>query len=142
MDAHRVAFNTWQEKTEWVQKDKRFDILLPWGKHRADVLKEYIDHLEAKCAALAAENAGLKAENAEGCKWDGEQWVGLSIETPTTDAFLAEVRAQGVEMLASLAGNECQRYKSVNDRSGARKWKSIVILCTDFAAQLRKGVRS
>ena len=61
MDAYRVAFNTWQEKTEWVQKDKRFDVLLPWGKHRADVLKEYIDHLEAKCAALAAENAGLKA---------------------------------------------------------------------------------
>ena len=61
MDAYRVAFNTWQEKTEWVQKDKRFDVLLPWGKHRADVLKEYIDHLEARCAALAAENAGLKA---------------------------------------------------------------------------------
>lgn len=55
MDAYRVGFNTWQEKTEWVQKDKRFDVLLPWGKHRADVLKEYIDHLEAKCAALAAE---------------------------------------------------------------------------------------
>ncbi|EBY7342811.1 hypothetical protein D6J33_14250 [Salmonella enterica subsp. enterica serovar Liverpool] len=63
-------------------------------------------------------------------------------ETPATDAFLAEVRAQGVEMLASLAGNECQRYKSINDRSGARKWKSIVILCTDFAAQIRKGVQS
>lgn len=55
MDAYRVAFNTWQEKTEWVQKDKRFDVLLPWGKHRADVLKEYIDHLEAKCAALLDE---------------------------------------------------------------------------------------
>lgn len=59
MDAHRVAFNTWQEKTEWVQKDKRFDVLLPWGKHRADVLKEYIDHLEARCAALLA---SLEAE--------------------------------------------------------------------------------
>lgn len=57
MDAYRVAFNTWQEKTKWVQKDKRFDFLLPWGKHRADVLKEYIDHLEAKCAALASPEA-------------------------------------------------------------------------------------
>lgn len=55
MDAYRVAFNTWQEKTEWVRKDKRFDVLLPWGKHRADVLKEYIDHLEARCAALLDE---------------------------------------------------------------------------------------
>ena len=62
MDAHRVAFNTWQEKTEWVQKDKRFDVLLPWGKHRADVLKEYIDHLEARCAALLDE---LEAKDAK-----------------------------------------------------------------------------
>lgn len=92
MDAYRVAFNTWQEKTEWVQKDKRFDVLLPWGKHRADVLKEYIDHLEAKCAALAAENAALKDYLAP---------IGLKVEgIPATDAFLAEVRAQGVEMAA------------------------------------------
>ncbi|MCK7149779.1 hypothetical protein L8O47_02430 [Enterobacter roggenkampii] len=51
-------------------------------------------------SALAAENAGLKVANAESCKWDGEQWVGISIETPATDAFLAEMRAQGVEMAA------------------------------------------
>jgi len=50
--------------------------------------------------ALAAENAGLKAANEEGCRWDGEQWVGLSNETPATDAFLAEVQASGVEMAA------------------------------------------
>lgn len=53
---------------------------------------------------LAAENAGLKAANAEGCKWDGEQWVGISIETPSTDAFLAEVRAQGVTDYATKRG--------------------------------------
>lgn len=108
---------------------------------------------EAKCAALAAEMAWLK----KFCKdaafdADYEAELGMerggftdalnNIKTPATDAFLAEMRAQGVEMLASLAGNECQRYKSVNDPSGARKWKSIVILCTDFAAQLRKGVQS
>ncbi|EHL1996688.1 hypothetical protein KC049_002241 [Salmonella enterica subsp. enterica serovar Alachua] len=63
----------------------------------------------------------------------------VDIKTPATDAFLAEVRAQGVEELASMAGNECKRYKSVNDRAGVRKWKSIVILCSDFATQLRKG---
>lgn len=68
--------------------------------------------------------------------------VDNGIETPSTDAFMAEVRAQGVEQLASLAGNECQRYKSVNDRAGVRKWKSIVILCSDFAAQIRKGTQS
>ena len=47
-DKYALAYNTWQEKTEWVQTDKRFDVLLPWGKHRADILKEYIEHIEAK----------------------------------------------------------------------------------------------
>lgn len=73
-----------------------------------------IDNLEAKCAALAAENAGLKDYLAP---------IGLKVEgTPATDAFLAEVRAQGVEMFADH------------------------LLCPDlddtirdFAAQLRKG---
>lgn len=57
-------------------------------------MKPTYEELETKCAALAAENAGLKDANAEGCKWDGEQWVGISIETPATDAFLAEVQKQ------------------------------------------------
>lgn len=97
-----------------------------------------------KFSELAAENAKLKESEREFDKMCAEEfgpyWVSELTETPATDAFLAEVRAQGVEKLASLAGIECQRYKSVNDRAGARKWKSIVILCTDFAAQLRKGV--
>ena len=65
MDAHRVAFNTWQEKTEWVQKDKRFDVLLPWGKHRADVLKEYIDLLESRIADLAVQLANAESKCRE-----------------------------------------------------------------------------
>lgn len=59
-EAHRVAelgsFHTayleWSDKTEWVQTDKRFDAIKPWGKHRADVLKEYIEHLERSNAEL------------------------------------------------------------------------------------------
>ena len=138
MDAHRVAFNTWQEKTEWVQKDKRFDVLLPWGKHRADVLKEYIDLLESriadlavqlansesKCRALAAENAGLKnpdnwlsqsdygyeaseVATQNGATEDESLRAGMiaiinRIGTPATDAFLAEVRAQGVERMIEV----------------------------------------
>lgn len=45
-----LAYFDWQDKTAWVQTDKRFDVLLPWGKHRADVLKEYIEHLENRIA--------------------------------------------------------------------------------------------
>ncbi|SAF42737.1 Uncharacterised protein [Enterobacter hormaechei] len=122
---------------------------------RVAALQYCLTQLEARCAALAAENAGLKtaiekhADSTIMCGYCRTERDGKNDDVcevldsiPATDAFLAEVRAQGVEQLASLAGNECQRYKSVNDRSGARKWKSIVILCTDFAAQIRKGVRS
>jgi hypothetical protein len=88
--------------------------------------------LEARCAALAAEVYDLKHPGT---------YLPSKHETPALDSFLAEVRAQGVEQLASLAGNECQRYKSVGDRAGVRKWKSIVILCTDFASQIRKEAK-
>ncbi|HAS1806823.1 TPA: hypothetical protein I4G93_20705 [Enterobacter hormaechei subsp. xiangfangensis] len=101
--------------------------------------------MEAKCAAMAAEKEKFAVECAAtkiAIAYLKSGRHDFTLNTPATDAFLAEVRAQGVEMLASLAGNECQRYKSINDRSGARKWKSIVILCTDFAAQIRKGVQS
>lgn len=115
-----------------------------------------IDNLDAKCAALAAENELARKAVQEFCDVVGDSTEVICEEIgrdgvlvileamkatgnmPATDAFLAEVRAQGVEKLAALAGNESQRYKSVNDRAGARKWKSIVILCCDFAAQLRQ----
>lgn len=56
-------------------------------------------------------------------------------ETQATDSFLAEVQAQGVDKLAIFAGKEYQRF--VGDKPTQRKWKGIVMLCTDFAAQLR-----
>lgn len=57
-----LALSEFFQKTDWVQGDNRFDVIIPWGKHRADVLREYIDHVEAKCAALAAENTALKSD--------------------------------------------------------------------------------
>lgn len=66
-----------------------------------------IDNLEAKCAALAAESAGLK-KFCEDAAFDadyesellGERGGfvdGLSlVKTPATDAFLAEVRASAI----------------------------------------------
>ncbi|WP_219374380.1 hypothetical protein [Escherichia coli] len=76
-----------------------------------------IDNLEAKCAALAAENARLKDYLAP---------IGLKVEgTPATDTFLDEVRAQGVEMFAD--------HLLCPDLDDTIR---------DFASQLRKGVRS
>ncbi|EHX21573.1 hypothetical protein ECDEC12B_5421 [Escherichia coli DEC12B] len=75
-----------------------------------------IDNLEAKCAALAAENAGLNKFIAQSCYvFDGEQdelsdaYIcaidGKMPQTPATDAFLAEIRAaarnEGINYTAS-----------------------------------------
>ena len=118
-----------------------------------------IDNLEAKCAALAAdnekaieairqadaavklahekfsamaaENVALKESEREFDKMCAEEfgpdWVSEFTETPATDAFPAEVRAQGVEMFADIlkvVGGHEHPYSSV---------------AHEFAAQLRKG---
>ncbi|ECF3884358.1 ead/Ea22-like family protein [Salmonella enterica subsp. enterica serovar Ank] len=68
--------------------------------------------LEAKYAALAAENAGLKKSEVEfneycrrECEDVGDTWVDDFTETPATDAFLAEVRAQAHKEGAYFVAN-------------------------------------
>lgn len=118
--------------------------------------EEKLAESEARCAALAAENAGLKAFgdklnemhndlNGEGTGIQGRaevacQQVALeaameefdAIKTPATDAFLAEVRAQGVEMLNT-------QFKKC---TGMLYADSVVSTAEHFADQLRKGVQS
>ncbi|KDF07801.1 hNH endonuclease [Citrobacter sp. MGH 55] len=61
-------------------------------------------------------------------------------ETPATEAFLAEVRAQGVEMFATELGNVYQQLRSGSNHAHAIK--SAVFRAVEFAALLRKGVQS
>ncbi|MBJ2767027.1 ead/Ea22-like family protein, partial [Salmonella enterica subsp. enterica serovar London] len=72
---------------------------------------DYAD-LEEKCAALAAENAGLKKSEVEfneycrrECEDVGDAWVDDFTETPATDEFLAEVRAQAHKEGAHFVAN-------------------------------------
>lgn len=95
---------------------------------------DYAD-LEEKCAALAAENAALKKSEIEfndycrhECEDVGDTWVDDFTETPATDAFLAEVRAQGVEMFSEKFGGGTLLSNMVKE------------VAADFAAKLRKGV--
>ena len=85
-----------------------------------------IEKLRAQRDALAAENAVLKeserAFDAMCAEEHGDNWVSELTETPATDAFLAEVRAQGVEMFA-----ECAYTLEHHDHAVA------------FAAELRTG---
>ena len=112
--------------------------------------------LEAKCAALAAENAAMHetieavrsvADNSSGIAgWhlngDIATWEEIlpeinDIETPATDAFLAEVRAQGVDMarnaMIDFVDGEVGPNKNV---PGLIRGAEI---CVSIAEQLRKG---
>lgn len=83
LERYRTAYMEWSEKTDWVQTDKRFDVLKPWGKHRADVLKAYIELLESRTVKLppAVSVAGIDVYEAglvrilltvAGIKWEAE----------------------------------------------------------------------
>lgn len=128
-------------------------------------MKPTYEELEAKCAALAAENSGLKADQVRifnsGYQRGHEATVeGYYIDihqndittyhedivaeiaeeqTPATDAFLAEVRAQESKRV----------YESILDNPAVTDMESLVDWLEQnandsvaFAAQLRKGVQS
>lgn len=95
--------------------------------------------LEARCAALAAENAGLKSaiekhsDSYIMCGYCRTERDGKSDDVcevldsiPETDAFLAEVRASAIEHAA------------------AERWGSGYVFdeLNELAAQIRKGVQS
>lgn len=101
-----------------------------------------IDNLEAKCAKMAAENTSLKQSEKEFndfCCEEFSEWEDDVTETPATDDFLAEVRAQSADELAelyfTLAAHEANRYI-------ADSWRESARFAKDHAAQLRKGVQS
>ncbi|OUC36774.1 hypothetical protein BJP35_2908 [Enterobacter sp. J49] len=104
-----------------------------------------IDNLEMKLAQMAAENAGLKelieqhaicvavcpdCSHEEPSETDDIFALYRSMETPAIDAFLAEVRAQGVDMFSEKFGGGTLLSNMVKETA------------KDFAAQLRKGVQS
>ncbi|HAV9153874.1 TPA: hypothetical protein JLL62_004634 [Escherichia coli] len=139
--------------TDSVRKGQSWHAYQEYKKHKEqleklsielDTAKQRIAELEGNRAALAAENARLKAicEDRRTFIMNGVQLgfikvptveidpaletirIALSPQktTPATDTFLAEVRAQGVEMFA-----ECAYTLEHHDHAVA------------FAAELRKG---
>ncbi|EEQ1890480.1 hypothetical protein AB2K75_003914 [Escherichia coli] len=102
-----------------------------------------IDNLEAKCAKMAAENTSLKQSEKEFndlCREEFSEWEDDVTETPATDDFLAEVRAQGVEMLAKNHQSIVNALKGDSLFSdGEYRHAAIVSAAVYFAAELRKG---
>nr|WP_203255634.1 hypothetical protein [Escherichia coli] len=120
-----------------------------------------IDNLEAKCEALAAENAGLKSAVTQQIElraeikkagrpphadfWvqsicEAEEKVKRALEeTQATDAFLAEVRAQGVEMYADNLDNGADDAERGGFDYAVKFLRSEASSVRLFADQLRKG---
>ncbi|EKS5499550.1 hypothetical protein QB863_002482 [Escherichia coli] len=129
----------------------------------AEYLVRKFAEAEAKCAALAAENAGLKSGamgeikviNRGGqayCVKDGVQvnpmyargWndyraKSLQSDTPATDAFLAEARAQGVEMYADNLDNGADDAERGGFDDAVKFLRSEASGVRLFADQIRKG---
>ncbi|EBL9395763.1 hypothetical protein DOO65_15700 [Salmonella enterica] len=109
-----------------------------------------------KFSALAAENAGLKAAgnkmflSAISLMEDPELKIDHArdikdwerIKTPATDAFLSEVRAQGVEMYADNLDNAADDAERGGFDYAVKFLHSEASSVRLFAAQLRKGVQS
>ncbi len=124
--------------------------------------QEVVAALEAKCAALAAESAGMK-KFCKDAAFDADYEAELGMErggfsdalneikTPATDAFLAEVRAQGVDAAIEAAKNlvaqeyEYKDFKAAQSDCCMHPGSDLVgkvemtEWLVDFAAQLRKG---
>lgn len=101
--------------------------------------------LEAKCMALAAENAALKKSEVEfneycrhECEDVGDTWVDDFTETPATDVFLAEIRAQGVERYAAQLKSEAELANETGWDGAAKFLISESEKVLAFAAQLRQ----
>ncbi|HBA6103442.1 TPA: hypothetical protein J4P25_003880 [Escherichia coli] len=128
----------------------------------AEYLVRKFAEAEAKCAALAAENAALKKfckDAAFDADYEAELGMergGFSdalndIETTATDAFLAEVRAQGVDAAIEAAKNLVAQEYEYKDFKAAQSdccmypgsdlvgKVEMTEWLVDFAAQLRKG---
>ncbi|WDB60784.1 hypothetical protein PS053_21680 [Escherichia albertii] len=127
----------------------------------AEYLVRKFAEAEAKCAAMAAESAGMKSGAMDEIKvinrggqaycvkdgvqvnpmyargWNDYRAKSLQSDTPATDAFLAEVRAQGVDMarnaMIDFVDGEVGPNKNV---PGLIRGAEI---CVSIAELLRKG---
>ncbi|HAL7822447.1 TPA: ead/Ea22-like family protein [Escherichia coli] len=166
--------------TDSVRKGQSWHAYQEYKKHKEqleklsielDAAKQRIAELEGNFTALAAENAGIKSAIPESrdIEDDNDNMDDVSLaedfgfnhaiermrrqipETPTTDASLAEVRAQGVDAAIEAAKNLVAQEYEYKDFKAAQSdccmypgsdlvgKVEMTEWLVDFAAQLRKG---
>ncbi|QCZ40696.1 hypothetical protein FGL54_22735 [Enterobacter cloacae] len=118
-------------------------------------LATQLDVQLARSNALAAENAVLKQFPDQIVGFIGKlgsseigsetkekiEAAAKKIKTPATDAFLAEVRAQGVEMFAAHKRERQQALRSRSMRM-SEEAAGMAADAENFADELRKGAQS
>ena len=117
-------------------------------------MKPTYEQLEQQLAAVVAENAGLKqaitthSESTHFCEvcWKDDPCSTDDVcyvlnETPATDAAIAKIQAQGVEMV--IAAKKHQREIMHADTFGygaaQESLRELINQLESFAAQLRQG---
>ncbi|MCT4705870.1 hypothetical protein MUA03_08115 [Enterobacteriaceae bacterium H16N7] len=166
-DGHYVAYDDYAElesahKAALLTISQITDVV---GTSDTLSISQQVAKLVRRCSALAAENDWLKYGIAEACDEmeeldsgyfstdaDGEpmetliplvsaqaaiQKLAIDIETPATDAAIANIKAQGVDMFSSAIGVSYQKLNPGSEQ--AKALKNVVFLAVHFAAQLRKG---
>ncbi|WP_233607984.1 hypothetical protein [Citrobacter koseri] len=120
----------------------------------AAMLSDLASQLEVQLVrsnALAAENAGLNKFIAESCfvqageipSW--HQAIDHAPETPTTSAFLAEVRAHDINAFIQHHSAELDAHiKNGGEQFDEKsvRIRNIIVSARLFREQLRKGVQS
>ncbi|MDM4525256.1 hypothetical protein [Klebsiella michiganensis] len=92
LESFRTAYMEWSDKTDWIQTDRRFDMVKPLGKHRADVLKTYIDHLESRAVKLSKRTVGEVMHMSGFSRDYAEGWCSGN------DNAIHEMRAAGIKV--------------------------------------------
>lgn len=145
---------------QWIAQLDYDDTCDITDRQVSDLIRNYAA-LEDRCAALAAENAGLKSIQAwavadvfksgakrfestktagfdtDDCLHDAVLVMLSELKAPATDAFLAEVRAQGVDVARNVMIDFVDGEVGPNENvPGLIRSAEI---CVSIAANLRKG---
>ncbi|WP_407207404.1 hypothetical protein [Citrobacter koseri] len=115
----KAAFDKPQAYLSWHAIPPTWEDPLPCG--------EYLD---------VHDEAGHKNSDGTDC-WP--VFAKPEIETPATDAFLAEVRAQGVESFAESQKEYVRKNRNELDSMTRAAYCGSAVDAERFAAQLRKG---
>ncbi|HAS1024551.1 TPA: hypothetical protein I3764_000133 [Enterobacter cloacae] len=148
-----------------VRKFTELEQMLAESQREFRAADATIENLQMQAEKLAAENAGLKSIQAwavadvfksgakrfestkaagfdtDDCLHDAVLVMLSELKTPATDAFLAEVRASGVESFAESQKEYVRKNRDELDSMTRAAYCGSAVDAERFAAQLRKGVQ-